>query len=346
MPKSVLLSEISDQPKTIEKLLSAESHHVEKICKELKGRFDYILIAARGTSDNAARYAQYVFGIQNRIQVALATPSLYTIYKTPPNLKGALVIGISQSGESPDIVSVIKEAHRQNCPTLGITNFKNSPLAKASDLTFLLVAGHEKAIAATKTYTSSLCALALLSASFKKNLDSLRQLNNMPGFLQKTIELQSPVLSEIQRYRYAQQFTVVGRGYNYSTAFEIALKIKELNQIITEPYSSADFRHGPIAMIHPGTPIIVIAPKDQMSSDIFSLIHQLEKKSAEIIVISDEKTILNKSKLGLLIPEGIPEWLTPLATVIPGQLFARQLALEKGLDPDNPVGITKVTYTY
>jgi glutamine---fructose-6-phosphate transaminase (isomerizing) len=346
MPKSILLSEISEQPKTIEKFLFSESKHVENICKEIKGKFDYILIAARGTSDNAARYAQYVFGIQNRIQVALATPSLFTIYSTPPNLKGAFVIGISQSGESPDIVSVIKEARRQNCPTLGITNFENSPLAKASDVTILLNAGPEKAIAATKTYTSSLCALALLSASFRQNSKSQRQLNTMPGSIQKTIAFQSQILSETQRYRYAQQFTVVGRGYNYSTAFEIALKIKELNQIITEPYSSADFRHGPIAMIHSGTPIFVIAPKDQMSSDIFDLIHQLEKKGAEIIIISDERAILGKAKLGFPIPTDIPEWLTPLVTVIPGQLFARQLAIEKGLDPDNPLGITKVTYTY
>ncbi len=346
MPKSVLLSEISEQPRTIEKFLSNESKHVERICKEISGKFDYILIAARGTSDNAARYAQYVFGIQNRIQVALATPSLFTIYNTPPNLKGAFVIGISQSGESPDIVSVIKEAHRQNCPTLGITNFENSPLAKSSDSTFLLNAGTEKAIAATKTYTSSLCALALLSASLREHSESIEQLNEMPGIMQKTIDLQSNVLSEIQRYRYAEQCTVIGRGYNYSTAFEIALKIKELNQIITEPYSSADFRHGPIAMIHKGTPIFVVAPKDQMSLDIFELIHTLEEKGGEIIVVSNEKNILDKGKPGFPIPADIPEWLTPLAAVIPGQLFAMQLAIEKGLDPDNPFGITKVTYTY
>jgi len=346
MPKSVLFSEISEQPKTIEKFLSSESKHVERICKEISGKFDYILIAARGTSDNAARYAQYVFGIQNRIQIALATPSLFTIYNTPPNLKGAFVIGISQSGESPDIVSVIQEAHRQNCPTLAITNFENSPLAKFSDFTFLLNAEPEKAIAATKTYTSSLCSLALLSASLRKNKDCIRQLDEMPRIMQRTIELQSQVLSEIQRYRYVEQCTVIGRGYNYSTAFEIALKIKELNQIITEPYSSADFRHGPIAMIHKGTPIFVVAPKDQMSSDIFDLILQLEEKGGEIIVISNEKAILEKGKLSFPIPSNIPDWLIPMAAVIPGQLFAMQLAIEKGLDPDNPQGITKVTYTY
>jgi glucosamine--fructose-6-phosphate aminotransferase (isomerizing) len=139
---------------------------------------------------------------------------------------------------------------------------------------------------------------------------------------------------------------VIGRGYNYSTAFEIALKIKELNQIITEPYSSADFRHGPIAMIHKGTPILVVAPKDQMSSDLYDLIQLLEEKGGEIIIISNEKSILARGKLSFPIPEDIPEWLTPLAAVIPGQLFAMQLAIEKGLDPDHPLGITKVTYTY
>lgn len=346
MQKSVLFSEISQQPKALEKFLSNELINVRRVCNKISGKFEYILIAARGSSDNAARYAQYVFGIQNRIQVALATPSLFTIYNTPPNLKGALVIGISQSGESPDIVSVIQEARRQNCPTLGITNYAHSPLAKSTDFTFLLNAGMEKAIAATKTYTSSLCALALLSASLKENDDSIKQLSEMPRIIQKTIELQTSFLPEVQRYRYAEQCTVIGRGYNYSTAFEIALKIKELNQIITEPYSSADFRHGPIAMIHKGTPIFVIAPKDQMYSTLYELIHLLEEKGGEIIIVSDEKSILEKGNLSFPIPSNIPEWLTPIAAVIPGQLFAMQLAIEKGLNPDHPLGITKVTYTY
>lgn len=346
MSKSVLFTEISEQPQTIERFLSNETRHIDRFCKEISGKFDYILIAARGTSDNAARYAQYIFGIQNRIQVALATPSLFTIYNTPPNLKGAFVIGISQSGESPDIVSVIKEARRQNCPTLGITNSEDSPLAKSSDATFLLNAGTEKATAATKTYTSSLCALALLSASMNDHSEAIKQLNQIPGIMQKTIDLQSDLLSAIQRYRYIEQCTVIGRGYNYSTAFEIALKIKELNQIITEPYSSADFRHGPIAMVHMGTPIFIIAPKDQMSPDIDDLIHHLRKKGGEIIIVSDEKKTLEKGKLSFEIPLKIPEWLTPMATVIPGQLFAMQLAIEKGLNPDNPLGISKVTYTY
>jgi len=346
MPQSMLFSEISEQPNTLAKLLSSESRNIEMICKEISGKFEYILIAARGTSDNAARYAQYVFGIQNRIQVALATPSLFTIYNTPPNLKGAFVIGISQSGESPDIVAVIQEAHRQNCLTLGISNSDNSPLTRSCDFSLLLNAQIEKSIAATKTYTGSLCALALLSASLNDDKEFIRQLNQMPEILQKTIELQYLALSEVQRYRYADQCTVIGRGYNYSTAFEIALKIKELNQIITEPYSSADFRHGPIAMIHNGTPIFLVAPRDQMSPDICDLIRQLQEKGAEIIVISDEKTILSEGKLGFPIPANIPEWLTPLAAIIPGQLFAMQLAIEKGLDPDHPLGISKITYTY
>ena len=346
MTNSVLLSEIIHQPDAIENFLSKETEHIKTVCSEISGKFDYILIAARGSSDNAARYAQYIFGIQNRIQVALATPSLFTIYNTPPNLKGALVIGISQSGESPDIVSVIREARRQNCPTLGITNSRNSPLAKSTNHILYLNAGEEKAIAATKTYTNSLCALAVLSAFLKKDNDALKQLNKLPGLIKNAIELQSYFLSAVQRYRYAEQCIVIGRGYNYSTAFEIALKIKELNQIIAEPYSSADFRHGPIAMIHNGIPIIVIAPKDHMFSDLRDLILCLETKGAELIVLSNEKKILERGKLSFPIPQSIPEWLTPMFAVIPGQLFARQLAIEKGLDPDHPLGISKITYTY
>ena len=346
MSKSILFSEICEQPKVIQELLSNETKHIEKICKDISGKFKYIVVAARGTSDNAARYAQYVFGIQNRIQVALATPSLFTIYHTPPDLRGALVIGISQSGESPDIISVLNEAHLQNCITIGITNCENSPLAKSSDFAVFLNAGPEKATAATKTYTSSLCALGLISASLNADSKSIDQINKMPAIMKETIDLQSQVFSEIQRYRYAEQFTVIGRGYNYSTAFEIALKIKELNQIITEPYSSADFRHGPIAMIHHGTPILVIAPKDKISPDIHDLISKLKEKGGEIMVISNEMNTLVKGKLRFPLPADIPEWLTPMAAVIPGQLFAMHLAVEKGLEADNPLGITKITRTY
>jgi glucosamine--fructose-6-phosphate aminotransferase (isomerizing) len=139
---------------------------------------------------------------------------------------------------------------------------------------------------------------------------------------------------------------VIGRGFNYSTAFEIALKVKELTRVVSVPYSSADFSHGPIATVHSGFPVIVVAPSGEMYPHIHEFIDKLIGMGAEIISISDKKEIISKSNLGFAIPSGISEWLSPIAYILPGQLFARQLAIEKGLNADKPEGLTKITETF
>jgi glutamine---fructose-6-phosphate transaminase (isomerizing) len=343
---SILESEIFQQPEIVRELIEKEQEHTHRIADEIKGRFRYIVIAARGTSDNAARYAQYLFGAQNHVQVALATPSLFTIYHSPPDLSEALVIGISQSGQSPDIVHVLVEAKRQNRPTLALTNDPASPLASSADFVIPLHASVEKAVAATKTYTSSLAALALLSGWLENDLDRIQQLERIPELLKLTLEGLHSTIHHVERYRYMEHCIVLGRGYNYCTAFEIALKVKELTRIVAEPYSSADFRHGPIATIHEGFPVILIAPTGKVSSDSRELITHLNSLKAELLIISDDPEILSFANLPLEIPAGLPEWLSPLAAVIPGQLFAKQLTIERGLNPDNPAGLKKVTETY
>jgi len=345
MNSSILQSEILEQPLVVQELLDSERDHVAKIAKELRGKFKYILIAARGTSDNAARYAQYLFGAHNHMQVALATPSLFSLYNSTPDLSEALVLGVSQSGQSPDIVSVLAEGRRQGCPTLAITNDQDSPLAMIADHVIPLHAGSEKAIAATKTYTTSLAALALLSCSMDNQSSRFEDLVNIPGFMQQTFLSLEPILGRIERFRYMEHCAVLGRGYNYSTAFEIALKIKELSQIVAEPYSSADFRHGPIATVLTGFPIILVMPQGVIYQDMFELAKNLKERKAEMLIISDDLEILKIANLPLPIPAGIKEWLTPLVAVIPGQYIGMRLAIEKGLNPDQPIGLHKVTET-
>ncbi|HEX2978841.1 MAG TPA: SIS domain-containing protein [Anaerolineaceae bacterium] len=345
MAVSILDSEIHEQPVVLKQLLASELDNSRKIAAALRGQFEYVLIAARGTSDNAARYAQYLFGAHNRLQVALATPSLFTLYRCPPDLTGTLVVGISQSGQSPDIVSVLAEGRRQGRPTLAITNDPESPLAENADFILPLHAAPERAIAATKSYTASLAALALLSTALEDNPDHLRELQQMPEMIEGAFAGVEPNLRLVQRYRYMSHCVVVGRGYNYSTAFEVALKVKELTRVVAEPYSSADFRHGPIATVQPGFPVLLIAPKGAISEDMAELIQRMKKLGAEMVVISDEQDLLVGADLPLPIPEGVPEWLTPLVMVVPGQLFARHLAVAKKLNPDQPEGLTKVTET-
>lgn len=345
MPASILLNEIEEQPMVIQALLNKETQHVAELAASLRGSFQYLMIAARGTSDNAARYAQYLFGAHNRLPVALATPSLYTLYHEAPDLNGALVIGISQSGQSPDIVSVVTEARRQGRPTLAIVNDPTSPLALAAEHTILLNAGSEKATAATKTYTSSLAALALLSVSLEASSDHQSQLLRVPGWVEQTMQGLSESLTHTERYRYMEQCTVIGRGYNYSSAFEIALKIRELTGILTEPYSSADFLHGPIAVVHRGYPVIIVSPSGHAYQNLEEIVAELHQRGSELLVISDQQALLDKAQLAFPLPSGIPEWLSPLITVLPGQLFAYHLTTLMGLNPDQPIGLTKITET-
>lgn len=345
MASSILEQEIHAQPSVIRNLIEMEYENCQRIVADLRGRFKYVVIAARGTSDNAARYAQYLFGAHNRLQVALATPSLFTLYNRPPDLSEALIVGISQSGQSPDIVSVLAEGRHQGRPTLSITNDVTSPLAQASDYVIPLHAAPERAVAATKSYTASLAALALLSVITEGNEDHLRELRTIPEMIERTFISLQDRIRHVERYRYIEQTAVLGRGYNYSTAFEVALKIKELTTIVAEPYSSADFRHGPIATATRGFPVVLIAPRGAISEDMLDLIQRLKQRHAELLIISDEQSILADAHLPLPIPEGLPEWLTPLVAVVPGQLFAYQLTLEKGMNPDQPEGLTKVTET-
>jgi glutamine---fructose-6-phosphate transaminase (isomerizing) len=345
MDSSILQSEILEQPVVVQELLNAEKDNVTKIAKELKGKFKYILIAARGTSDNAARYAQYLFGAHNHLQVALATPSLFSLYNSTPDLSEALVIGVSQSGQSPDIVSVLAEGRRQGCPTLAITNDVDSPLALTAEHVIPLHAGPEKAVAATKTYTTSLVALALLSCSMDSESSRFNDLVKIPDFMRQTFVGLEPLLGRIERFRYMEHCAVLGRGYNYSTAFEIALKIKELSQIVAEPYSSADFRHGPIATVLTGFPVILVMPQGVIFQDMRELAINLKERKAEMLIISDDLEILKNANLPLPIPGGIQEWLTPIVAVIPGQYIGMRLAIEKGLNPDQPIGLHKVTET-
>lgn len=342
-----LHSEILEQPERLAGLLENGRAVVEATAREIKKReVSYVMLAARGTSDNAGRYANYLLGARNGLALALATPSLFTFYQTPPRLKGALVVSISQSGQSPDIVSVLAEGKRQGCLTLAITNDPGSPLARAADFVLDICAGPEKAVAATKTYSTELMVLAMLSAALDGNGDTWNELAKVPGWVKQASAQDEAIGSGAQRYRYMQQCVVLGRGYNYCTAFEWALKLKELTYVEAEPYSSADFMHGPIAMVNGGFPVMAVAPRGRVyASMIEPLIKMKKELNAELVVISNEKEALELSQLPISIPAEVPEWLTPLVSIVPAQLFAYHLTTIKGFNPEQPRTIHKVTET-
>lgn len=346
LKQSYLFREIHQQPTVLTLLLEQEREVIQRLAGAIKQRqITHVVIAARGTSDNAGRYAQYLLGAINSLTVALATPSLFTIYKQPPNFGNALVIGISQSGKSPDIVAVVAEARQQGALTAAITNTVDSDLSQQADYVINQQAGVEHSLAATKTYTSQLAAIALLSATLTEDNQMLAALENIPDVVAGTLSMETEIASIAQRYRYMRDCVVIGRGYNYATAFELALKLKELTYTIAEPYSSADFLHGPLALIEDGFPAIVIAPSGVMSPEIRDFIKTLKEREAEVIAISDDPEILALARIPLTLPHTVPEWLSPITAIIPGQLFAMHLAHVRDYDPDHPRGLRKVTET-
>lgn len=342
-----LYSEITEQPDRIRSLLTSQKRMVLKIAEAIQKRdIQYVFLAARGTSDNAGRYANYLLGAQNGLPFALATPSLFTYYKRPPKLRNALVVGISQSGKSPDIVSVLEEGMRQGCPTLAITNDPQSPIAKYADFLLDIRAGAEKAVAATKTYTAELMSVAMLSAALSGSERRWRELGKVAGWMKDALKLDALIAQTSQRYRYIDQAVVLGRGFNYATAFEWALKLKELTYIIAEPYSSADFAHGPIAIVESGYPVFAVAAKGKVFGSMLAMLKRLRSDiSAELVVISNDRRALSLAQVPLKIPADVPEWLSPVVGILPAQLFAYHLTRAKGYDTEQPRSIRKVTET-
>jgi glucosamine--fructose-6-phosphate aminotransferase (isomerizing) len=343
---TLLFDDILEQPAALRRLLDLESGNIQKIAAAIRNSNPrFVMIAARGTSDNAARYGQYLFGAQNRLPVALATPSLFTIYQSPPRLKDALVLAISQSGQSPDICAVVEEGRRQGALTVALTNDTTSPLAILADHCVDLRAGPERSIAATKTYTTSLMALAILSTALSEEEGSRGSLDLVPSQISQVLHQAEAIVKSAAGYAEAEACVVIGRGYNYSTAFEIALKLKELAYILAEPYSSADFQHGPVALVEDGFLVLAVVPEGEPADELTAFLDGIKGRGPRLVVISPHRKTLALAQSPILLPPGIPEWVSPLVAVVPGQLFALGLAQARGIDPDRPRGLTKVTKT-
>jgi len=342
-----LYQEIHQQPDVILNLVTKVQEPVQELAKQIKSRYiNHVFIAARGTSDNAGRYAKYLLGAHNKMDVSLAAPSLFTIYKQPPSLSGSLVLGISQSGKSPDIVSVLKEGKRQGALTAAITNYPDSDLGKAADIVLDLQAGKEVSLAATKTYTAQLATIAILSNELSTSSQFLKDLQDLPEKISEIFEKEPHFDNLAERYRYMEHCVTIGRGFNYASAFEFSLKMKELTYTIAEPYSSADFLHGPVAMVDRGFPTFVIAPNGKMNAEMKTMIEKVQSQMAEVILISNNPQLLMMAEHTMELPTDIPEWLSPIPAILPAQMFAMYLAQTRGIDVDNPRGLSKVTQTW
>jgi glucosamine--fructose-6-phosphate aminotransferase (isomerizing) len=343
-----LRDEIFEQPAAIRRLLEMQGEPVREAAVRIRERnCTFAYLAARGTSDNAGLYAKYLWGIFNGMPVALAAPSMFSVFKKPPKIGDALVVGISQSGQSPDIVSVIEEGRRQGALTLAITNDSNSPLADAAELIIDTVAGPEKAVAATKTYTAQLTAIAMLSVALGGSGEQREWLGRLPSLVEDALKLDETVKDASDRYRYMNECVVLGRGFNYATAHEWALKLKELAFVVAEPYSSADFQHGPVALARPGFPVFAVVPGGTIDQEIIKLLTELvQEEQVELLAISSEGSALALANTPVQLPERLPEWITPIPAIIPAQLFCYHLTRAKGYNTEGPRGLSKVTLTW
>lgn len=342
---SLMLEEILEQPLALRKTFQAERDHALDFRKSTRQRnFRLVVLVARGTSDNAAQFGRYLTEVTTGIPVSLCSPSVLTLYKAPLDYRQALVVGISQSGEGTDINMVLEAAKRQGGYTVGITNEKDSTLAKIVDEVFLVHAGRQHSVAATKTYTGQLMAFYLLAAALGSNV-TMHSISEIPGRVKEALKLLPEIRELVQRYRFMNHCVVVGRGLNYGNAFEFSLKLMETSYVIAERFSSADFLHGPIALIEHDFPAFIFMPPGKTFHDLRELASRLRKLRAEVIAITGAKARVPAAARVIRVPGEIPEIYSPIPYIVPGQIFAALLAEVKGLDPDKPRSLSIVTHT-
>lgn len=338
-----MLEEITEQPVVLERTIQAEREKIKKIGKHLREKdIDLIVLVARGSSDNASLFGRYLLEVTTGIPVSLAAPSVYTLYNAKPKLNRAVVIGVSQSGEGTDINTVLETAKNSGAMTIGITNEADSTMAKIADETLLIHAGKEKSVAATKTYTGQMLHFYLLASILA---DEKIAFEKIPQFAAEALNLKPEVEELVQRYVFMENCVVVGRGLNYGNSYELALKLMETCYVVAERFSSADFFHGPLAIVERRFPVMLFSPKGATAESNLDLLKRLKELHADSFSITNDKEVASLSSRALLMPEKIDEFLSPIPFIIPAQLFAALLAEAKGLNPDAPRSLSKVTKT-
>ncbi len=350
---SLMLQEIHEQPQVLERILDRPPTALADISRRFSSkRPSIIALAARGTSDNAALFGRYLFEITLGIPTMLAAPSVATLYRKIAVPTDALVIGISQSGESTDINAYVEFAKGAGAHVVGITNESGSTLAGLADDTLLTGAGKESSVAATKTYTAQMMALYCLARALGAQIPE-RDIRQIPAAVRAQLDGGRHVQEIAGRYRRMSHTVVIGRGFNYSNSFEFALKLMETSYVVAGAFSGADFAHGPIAMVEKGFPVFAFLPAGPTSHETSKLLARLGDGGVDTIGIGTRSMLDGlpsgqQIRLTDLAPpsQGLPEdILTPIPAIIPAQLFAAHLAAAKGLDPDKPRMLSKVTQT-
>ncbi|MDP8959730.1 MAG: SIS domain-containing protein [Actinomycetota bacterium] len=344
-PGDLMAAEIAEQPEAVARVV-ADPAPFREACARARGwGARFTIYAARGTSDNAAVYGKYLAAIVGGMPAGMATPSALTLYGADIDFRRCLVIGISQSGQTPDVAGYLGRARTGGAYTVAITNEQESPLAEAADFVLATRAGAEQAVPATKTYTTQLAALAMLWAAWAKREDLIEALQaEVAPAMRKVVGLEENVMGVARRYRSTDRLLATARGFNYATALEAALKLKESCYLSVLAYSAADLMHGPVALAGEDLPALLFAARGPAYQVMVDVAKDLQGRGAELVVVGNGAQALELAGAAIELPE-VAEELSPLLAVLPAQLLAYHLALEKGIDPDRPRGLRKVTPT-
>ncbi|MDQ3908187.1 MAG: SIS domain-containing protein [Acidobacteriota bacterium] len=341
-----MLDEIAEQPSALRKTIEEERGKVARLGKFLRGRgIDLVVLVARGSSDNASLFGRYLLEIKTGIPVSLSAPSVHTLYNARLDLRRALVVGVSQSGEGEDINRVLENARACGAYAVGITNESASSMTNIVDETLLTHGGRERSVAATKTFTGQMLHFYMLADALAEDEEGRIDYTSIPDWAERALELRDAVAETVERYVFMENCVVVGRGLLYANAYEMALKLMETCYVVAERFSSADFLHGPLAMVERHFPVILFAQPGVTRDATRSLVERLRELRADTLAITDDERIASDCTRALRMPEGLDELLAPIPYIIPAQLFAALLADCKGLDPDAPRSLSKVTRT-
>lgn len=340
----VMAAEIAEQPAVLDRILTAGRRPIADVAAEIARRAPrFVLLTARGTSDNAALYAKYLVEVELRLPAGLTSPSTTTVYGAKPDLRDCLVIAVSQSGGSPDLVESTRVARECGALTLAVTNASDSSLNEVCELDLDVLAGPERATPATKTYTAQLLTLYLL-------IDQLRGgggagAHDLPAAATSLLDRQVDVAALAGRYRFADRLLITARGYAYPTAREGALKIMETSYVAAHAFSGADLLHGPLAMVDSEVPVVAIVPDGAGGRALYPVLDRLQERSADVAVLGTPDAI-SHGTVGFALSGGIAEEVSPMLDIVPLQMLAYEIAVGRGLDPDAPRALRKVTETH
>lgn len=339
-----MLREIREQPEVYRRILRDGWDPIRQTGEAIRQRTPrFVVLIARGTSDHAALYGKYLVETRLGLPAGLASPSSTTVYEASQRMEGVLLVAISQSGSSPDVVVPTEKARASGAVTVAITNDSRSALARSAEYHLSMLAGDELAVAATKTYTAELLVLFLLTETLAGRDASATA--RLPERAEAALALEGVIQDLAPHYASVDLMLATSRGYNLPTALEISLKLVEAAGIASFAFSGADLIHGPLAMIERGTPVILVVPDGPARVALRPVVEALEERRADVLLVGNVEEIFGHHAQLPILDLGA-ECLSPLLTILPLQLLALHLGLRRGHDPDHPAGLSKVTRTW